>query len=219
MKDKKIPLSVLLYIALVSSFILPASAIAQEQVMPMVAKGDDHTVGLRVDGTVVAVGDNSHGQCNVGNWKDIVQVAADGDHTVGLKADGTVVAVGWNKWGQCDVDNWTDIVQVAAGGSNTFGLKADGTVVATGCNIPGQCDVSDWTHIVQVATGYYSGYAVGLRTNGTVVAANFMVDSQLAKWNLLLPVPLTNWPLIGGIIAAVIVVGLAIFLARRKRRG
>ena len=67
-------------------------------------------MGLKKDHTVVAVGYNGFGQCNVGNWTDIVQVAADGDHTVGVKSDGTVVAVGDNYYGQCDVGGWTNIV-------------------------------------------------------------------------------------------------------------
>jgi len=35
-------------------------------VTPMVAAGWDHTVGLNSDGTVVAVGNNRSGQCDVG---------------------------------------------------------------------------------------------------------------------------------------------------------
>ena len=64
---------------------------------PIIAAGQYHTVGLKSDGTVVAVGDNYDGQCDVGSqsWTDIVQVAAGDFHTVGLKADGTVVAVGY----------------------------------------------------------------------------------------------------------------------------
>ena len=65
----------------------------------MVAAGNYHTVGLKSDGTVVAVGMNGDGQCDVGNWTDIIQVAAGDDHTVGLKSDGTVVAVGDNTTG------------------------------------------------------------------------------------------------------------------------
>ena len=61
---------------------------------PMVATGRRHTVGLKSDGTVVAVGRNDEGQCDVGDWTDITQVAAGAAHTVGLKSDGTVVAAG-----------------------------------------------------------------------------------------------------------------------------
>jgi len=38
-------------------------------VNPMVAAGYSHTVGLKSDGTVVAVGRESAGQCNVDGWK------------------------------------------------------------------------------------------------------------------------------------------------------
>jgi alpha-tubulin suppressor-like RCC1 family protein len=68
-----------------------------------VAAGGDHTVGLKSDGTVVAVGRNYLGQCNVGGWMDITQIAAGWDYTVGVKSDGTVVAVGDNEVGQCNV--------------------------------------------------------------------------------------------------------------------
>jgi len=71
------------------------------------------TVGLKTDGTVVAVGNNDKGQCNVSGWRDIVAVAAGVDRTVGLKADGTVVAVGNNEKGQCNVSGWRDIGPVS----------------------------------------------------------------------------------------------------------
>ena len=60
----------------------------------MVAAGFWHTVGLKADSTVVAVGENEFGQCDVGNWTDITRVAAGYVHTVGLKTDGTVAATG-----------------------------------------------------------------------------------------------------------------------------
>ena len=73
-----------------------------------VSVGNNHTVGLRSDGTVVAVGDNREGQCDVSDWADIVAVCAGGNHTVGLRSDGTVVITG-DKDGKCDVSGWTDI--------------------------------------------------------------------------------------------------------------
>uniref|UniRef100_UPI0036DC3A45 hypothetical protein n=1 Tax=Streptomyces cyaneofuscatus TaxID=66883 RepID=UPI0036DC3A45 len=68
-----------------------------------IAAGRRHTIGLRSDGTVTAVGDNKVGQCDVNGWRDMVAVAAGNvhmatntgnAHTIGLTSQGTVVAVG-----------------------------------------------------------------------------------------------------------------------------
>ncbi|TEU16600.1 MAG: chromosome condensation regulator, partial [Dehalococcoidia bacterium] len=58
------------------------------------------------DGTVVATGYNGYGQCNVGDWMDITQVAAGLGHTVGLSFNGSVVATGLNNAEQCEVGDW-----------------------------------------------------------------------------------------------------------------
>lgn len=56
-----------------------------------IACGDNHTVGLKADGTVVAVGDNFPcEQCEVSDWENITAIACGPLLTVGLKADGTV---------------------------------------------------------------------------------------------------------------------------------
>ena len=62
-----------------------------------------NTVGLKKDGTVVAVGSKEYGECDVDEWTDIVSVSAGLWHTVGLKEDGTAVATGYNSYGECDV--------------------------------------------------------------------------------------------------------------------
>lgn len=126
-----------------------------------------HTVSLRSDGTVVATGSNGQGQCDVGDWKDIIAVSVGLSHTVGLRSDGTVIAIGNNKYGQCNVSNWKDIIAISAGESFTIGLRSDGTVVATGSNYFGQCNVKNWTDIVAIAAG--TSHTVGLRSDGTVV--------------------------------------------------
>jgi hypothetical protein len=154
-----------------------------------VAAGIKHTVGLRSDGTVVAVGDNSSlGQLNVGGWTGITQVSAGSYHTVGLRSDGTVVAVGWNEYGQLNVGNWTDIIQVAAGVAHTVGLRSDGTVVAVGPEAEeypnyGQLNVGGWTDIIQVAAGSCSYHTVGLESDGTVVAVGWNDYGQLNVGN------------------------------------
>jgi hypothetical protein len=137
-------------------------------------------VGLKADGTVVAIGHNEYGECAVGYWTDIAQIAAANYNTVGRKTDGTVVATGQNYYGQCDVGDWTNVIQIAAGGSNTLGLEANGMVVSVGSDLGGRSVINDWTDIIQVAAGEY--HAAGLKADGTVLAAG--PDSELGKWNL-----------------------------------
>ena len=71
-----------------------------------------HVVGLKSDGTVIAIGQNIDGQCDVNNWTNVIAIACGECHTVGLKSDGTVVATGDNSDGQCNVSNWTDIIAI-----------------------------------------------------------------------------------------------------------
>ena len=59
-----------------------------------IADGSNHTVGLLPDGTVIAEGSNSHGQLNVDDWTDIIQIGASCYATFGLRYDGTIVATG-----------------------------------------------------------------------------------------------------------------------------
>ena len=150
--------------------------------IPQVAAGWYHTVGLKTDGTVVAVGYNYYGQCNIGNWRNITQVAANGAHTVGLCSNGTVVAVGNNEKGQCNVGGWRNITQVATGCYHTMGRKSDGTVVAVGDDGSGQCNVGNWTNITQVAAGWM--HTVGLKSDGTVVAVgyNYYGQCNVGNW-------------------------------------
>ena len=135
-----------------------------------VATCRSRTVGLKSDGTVVAVGDNDCGECDVTNWNDIIAVNASKRITVGLKLDGTVVAVGKNDYGECDVANWRNIIAVATSLYHMVGLKSDGTVVAVGKSDYGECDVTSWNDITTAAIGDGSR-TVGLKTDGTVVVA------------------------------------------------
>lgn len=139
-----------------------------ERAQNAISAGENHTVGLKSDGTVVAIGKNDYGQCDVDTWENIVAVSAGDAHTVGLKSDGTVIAAGWELSDRCDVSAWKNIKAISAGGMHTVGLKSDGTVVAVGRNVENQCDVSDWRDIIAVSAGYQT--TVGLKSDGTVIA-------------------------------------------------
>ncbi len=135
-----------------------------------------HTVGLKEDGTVIAIGNNDYGQCDVEDWKDIVAISTNSFYTVGLKSDRTVVAVGNIVDEECNVKDWKDIVAISAGESHIVGLKSNGTVVAIGGNWNGQCNVEDWTDIIAISAGY--AHTVGLKSDGTVVATEYLGDKE-----------------------------------------
>jgi hypothetical protein len=142
-----------------------------------IAAGAYHTVGLKEDGTAVAVGYNGDGELDVSSWTNIKAVTAGAYHTVGLKEDGTVVAVGDNSDGELNVSSWTNIKAMAAGWGHTVGLKEDGTVMAVGYNDYGQLNVSSWTSIKAITAGVY--HTVGLKEDGTVVAVGNNDYNQL----------------------------------------
>ena len=50
---------------------ITCTACNSEKEFAPISAGDDHTVGLKADGTVVAVGSNSYGQCYASDWKNI----------------------------------------------------------------------------------------------------------------------------------------------------
>ena len=144
---------------------------------PTIATGRRHTVGIRADGTVAAIGENDDGQCGTSAFSDIIAVAAGNFHTVGLRADGTVVSCGKTTNKQCDVSSWENIVSIAVGGNHTVGLKIDGTVVATGSNNCGQLNVSSWSDVVAISASI--SHTVGLTASGKVVAVGSNNDEQL----------------------------------------
>ena len=130
--------------------------------------GENHTLLLNSDGTVLAAGKNSNGQCEVTDWENIIAISAGESHSAGIRSDGTVAAAGPSEMVE-PLSAWTDIAKISAGKTHTLGLRSDGTVLAAGKNDFQKCDVETWTDIVQIATG--DSHSVGLRADGTVVAA------------------------------------------------
>ena len=55
------------------------------------AAPDGHIIGLKRDRTVVAVGDNEKGRCDVSEWSSIAAVRTTAEYTIGKKTDGSFV--------------------------------------------------------------------------------------------------------------------------------
>jgi len=151
-----------------------------------ISASPSHTVGLRTDGTVVAVGSNLEGQLNVSEWRDIVAVSAGGQHTVVLRKDGKVIAtpiIGQNADIQhmYDVSGWRDIIAVSAGTFLTVGLRVDGRVEAVGAAVASHSGIvptiSGWRDITAVSAGTF--HIVGLKADGTVVATKSTANEAM----------------------------------------
>ena len=180
----------------------------------IIAVGFYHTVGLQSDGTVVACGDNSYGQCDVGALHDVKAVAAGAYHTVALHSDGTVSAIGRDSEEQCATAEWRNVTAIAASDYATFGLTEDGTLLCTG--FYDYTEPESWSGLKAVAGGSYNlaalradgsvwsypalkgldalrgaevldvntGYAVAVLGDGSVVSTNF----DLSAWHDILAV-------------------------------
>ena len=129
----------------------------------LVAAGDNHSLALRNDGTVLAWGANAHGQLGTGGTTDshiaiptvtmtgsMVAVAAGKNHSVALTASGSVFAWGADASGQVGDGGGSDVSApmavpavrgasaIAAGGDHSLALVATGAVYAWGANSYGE---------------------------------------------------------------------------------
>jgi len=136
-------------------------------IMPQVAAGLYHSIGLSADGNVYGWGDDTHGQLGLGRvlMADYPQpvsgfnlgpgvvksrIAVGSSHNVVVRSDGSVWAWGANSSGQLGVGTagtrtspvqvvgLTSVVAVAAGADYSLAVKSDGSVWAWGANYFGQ---------------------------------------------------------------------------------
>jgi alpha-tubulin suppressor-like RCC1 family protein len=141
----------------------PVSVIGGYTDWTQLSAGQNHSLGVRANGTAWAWGWGASGRLGdnttisrrspvsvVGGFTDWVQVSGGAAHSVGVRSNGTAWAWGFNGQGQLGnnstVDrsspvsvagykNWT---QVSTGNLHTLGLRSNGTAWAWGFNSSGQ---------------------------------------------------------------------------------
>jgi alpha-tubulin suppressor-like RCC1 family protein len=160
------------------------------------AAGQRHSLFLKTDGSLWAMGTNDQGQLGDGTTEGtytpvavigagtsgVVAVAAGLAHSLFLKADGSLWAMGYNDHGQLGDGSTTNrstpiavvaanangVIAVAGGFSHSAFLKADGSMWSMGYNIFGQ--LGDGTTVEAlnpvVATGAASSGVVAVAAKG-----------------------------------------------------
>jgi len=141
--------------------------------------GDDYSLALKRDGTVVAWGLSSEGRTAVPvGLTGVVAVSAGSGHSLALKSDGTVVGWGRNYSGETNVPTGlTDVVAISAGDQHSLALKSDGTVVGWGYNYSGQATPPvGLTGVVAISAGNF--FSLALKSDGTVVGWGYNNQGQ-----------------------------------------
>ena len=171
-----------------------------------ISAGEKHTVGLNIDGTVVAVGKNSKTEDYFERQyepRSILESRESYRRKIErLEDDKDWEGEGeWKKrevrGGQCDTGSWRNIVAVCAAEQHTIGLKTSGTVVTTGDNEKGQCKTGSWRNITAVSAGTW--HTVGLKADGRVVTAGDNGEGQCntGSWHDITAVSAGPWHTVG----------------------
>jgi hypothetical protein len=144
-----------------------------------------HLVARRSDGTVVAWGDNSEGQCNVPalpTGVTYVEVSAGDYFSAARRSDGSVIAWGYNLAGQCNVPPLPaglTYVELSSGSAFSVARRSDGSAVGWGANSAGQCNVPALPAGVSY-TAIQAGHrhCLGKRSDGALVSWGWNVTGQ-----------------------------------------
>ena len=158
-----------------------------------VAAGDNFSLALRADGTVVGWGANDRGQLGnggtgpalaptpVSGLTGVVAISAGIAHSLALRWDGSEYAWGWNEYGQLGTNGTADsalpiavatlgsgVAGIAAGGTHSLAVKASGAVLAWGANKEGQLGTNSMVgSLVPIGVSGLSSGVVAVAGGGT----------------------------------------------------
>ncbi|MBI2514185.1 MAG: putative Ig domain-containing protein [Opitutae bacterium] len=134
-----------------------------------IAAGASHSLALRADGTVVAWGSNSYGQCSVPpGLGHVMAIAASAESSSALLLDGSVVV--WGNLRGLAPPAGMSFVDLAMGSQHLLARKADGTVVAwSSYSYAAEASVpAGATNAVRIAAA--PGLSLAIKPDGTLAA-------------------------------------------------
>src|SRR5665213_1740689 len=201
-----------LKIAFVLCAAMLQTVISGAQPVTQIAAGRWHSLFLKSDGGLWAMGDNSDGELGDGTSNtltnrpeqivasNVTAIAVGGAYSLFLKSDGSLWAMGANYYGQLG-DGTTNninlpeqivtsnVTAIAAGDEHSLFLKSDGSLWAMGDNIVGQ--LGDGTYVTYNPYGPYLGTNQPeqiVASNVTAIAAgsyhSLFIKSDGSLWGM-----------------------------------
>lgn len=145
-----------------------------------VAGGNNHTLVLKSDGTVLMFGNNSAGGGPAGmpaGLGSVAKVVASFDQSYAIRTDGSLVAWSNNSASEVPPD-LGPVIAVTGGPSHTLVVKPDGTVTGWGASYSGLVPPVGLTGVVNLSGG--PNFMLALKSDGTVVAWGSNASGQIS---------------------------------------
>ena len=146
-----------------------------------VSAGDNHVVGLDIRGNVFAVGDNTFGQCDVNDFKDVKGVHATHNGTIVFGNDGKLRYVG-EFVGSSQLKNYTNVIDVDSSNDNLVLLTNDNRVeyITKSKNF---LNIYKWRDVVDVACGDEFVAALDKSGNVYIDTEDASMLNDVSKWS------------------------------------
>lgn len=137
-------------------------------------------VALREDGRIIAAGEDSYGYGDLLQGGGYIEAVCGDSLAIGLKADGTLVSTREEDY---PVAQYEGIVHLQrcfpnAGDSTTVAYRKDGSFEFLQAYLPGPVkeEAESWTGIKRVWTSPVANFVLGLREDGTLIAAGLELE-------------------------------------------
>ena len=148
----------------------PTSGMVLTETQLSISSDGSHTCALKVDGSAVCWGRNSHGQATPPVGETFATISSGGWHTCGLRADGSGVVICWggrNEDRPVTPPAGETFAAISSGSHHTCGLRVDGSAVCWGWNRGGQASPPNGEVFTAISSGGF--HTCGLRADGSPV--------------------------------------------------
>ncbi len=146
-----------------------------------IAAGDNHLVALNDKGKVYAIGDNTNGQCDVDDFKNIVKIYATEKGTIVEGKDGKLSFKG-TMLGSSQLKNYESPIDIASSDNYLVIANADKSVTCIS-RYGDDIQTNKWRNVVDVACG--NDFVAALRSDGTLLISSDNEDIVLnaSSWS------------------------------------